>query len=549
MTPEIIARLFPDPLPKISDIEAKYPPRALPDGAKITRIAPSPTGLFHIGNLYAALVAERAAHQSNGIFYIRVEDTDQKRAVDGAMKIVCDALTRYGMRADEGVDANGKDYGPYAPYTQSQRRNIYQAYVKSLVEKNLAYPCFCSADDLDMMRKVQEKTSQRPGYYGKYAKCRSLTDAEIMEKLNAGEKPIIRFKSDGDPEKRMLVHDLFKGDLSMPENDIDQVILKSDGLPSYHFAHVIDDHLMGTTHVTRADEWLSSVTTHLQLFAAMGWNPPQYGHIAPLQKSDNGNKRKLSKRHDPEANIMYFAERGYPAAAIVEYLLNLINAAFEDWRKANPDTPAFDFPLNLNKMSNVAGALFDFVKLHSIAREIVAKMTAGQVYDETLGWAKQYNPDFARRMEKNKSYLIDILNIERNIGAKSRKDLAKWEDVPGEVSYFFDDLFVTTRNEKMTLLAPIVESDVMTIASEFAAVYDTADDKDAWFSKIKQIADKHGFTTDMKAYKTNPSAFKGNVSDVAKILRVLATGSDKSPDLHAIMRILGRQEVMKRLAN
>ncbi|MDD3669632.1 MAG: glutamate--tRNA ligase family protein [Alphaproteobacteria bacterium] len=547
MTPEIIARLFPNPLPSVAEIEAKYPPRRLPEGAKATRIAPSPTGLFHIGNLYAALVAERAAHQSGGIFYIRVEDTDQKRAVDGALKVVCDALAHYGMRADEGVDADGKDYGPYAPYTQSQRRDIYQAYVKSLVEKGLAYPCFCSAEDLDMMRKVQEKNAQRPGYYGKYAKCRGLTDAEILAKLDAGAQPIIRFKSSGDPDRRMVVKDLFKGELNLPENDIDQVILKSDGLPSYHFAHVVDDHLMGTTHVTRADEWLSSVTTHIQMFVAMGWKPPKYGHIAPLQKLDNGNRRKLSKRHDPEANIMYFAERGYPRDAVVEYLLNLINAQFEDWRKANPDTPAFDFPLNMGKMSNVAGALFDFVKLNSISREIVARLTAGQVYDETLAWARQYAPDFARRMADNRRYLIDILDIERHIGAKSRKDLAKWEDVPPEVSYFFDDLFTMTHNEKMTMLAPMDEADVMAVARDFAAAYDPADDKDAWFDKVRRIAGAHGFAADMKAYKASPAAFKGSVADAAKILRVLVTGSDKSPDLHAVMRVLGREAVVRRL--
>lgn len=547
MTPEIIAKLFPNPLPSVAEIEAKYPPRRLPEGAKVTRIAPSPTGLFHIGNLYAALVAERAAHQSGGVFYIRVEDTDQKRAVDGALQVVCDALARYGMHADEGVDADGKDYGPYAPYTQSRRRDMYQAYVKSLVEKGLAYPCFCAPEELGMMRKVQEKNAQRPGYYDKYAKCRALSDAEILAKLNAGALPVIRFKSGGDPEKRIVVKDVFKGELNLPENDIDQVILKSDGLPSYHFAHVVDDHLMGTTHVTRADEWLSSVTTHIQMFIAMGWKPPRYGHIAPLQKLDNGNKRKLSKRHDPEANIMYFAERGYPRDAVIEYLLNLINAQFEDWRKANPDTPAFDFPLNLNKMSNVAGALFDFVKLNSIAREVVAKMTAERVYDETLAWAKHYNPAFATRMESNRDMMIQILDIERNIGAKSRKDLAKWEDVPREVSYFFDDLFTITHNEKMTMLAPLAEADIADIARAFAAAYDPADDKDAWFDKVRRVAADHGFAADMKAYKADPSAFKGSVADVAKVLRVLTTGSDKSPDLHVVMRVLGREAVVRRL--
>lgn len=548
MTPEIINLIFPNPLPTPAEVEARYPRRSLPDGAKVTRVAPSPTGFMHIGGLYAGLLSERVAHQSGGVFYLRVEDTDQKRKVDGAVELIVNSLGRYGIRADEGVDKDGHDFGPYAPYTQSLRKEIYHTFIKSLLEKDLAYPCFCAAEDLDIMRKIQEKTGVRPGYYGKYAKCRNLSDEEVLANLKAGKPFVIRFKSMGDNNKRLVVKDLIKGEMALPENDIDVVIMKSDGLPTYHFAHAVDDHLMGTTHVTRGDEWISSVPLHIQLFVALGWKAPKYAHFAPLQKTENGNKRKLSKRHDPEASIVYFWEKGYPEDALVEYMLNLINASFEDWRRNNPDKPAFDFPVNFNKISNAAGALFDFVKLHSISKEVIARMTAEQVFDATLKWATDYHPILAERLKNNRDYVIRILDIERNIGKKSRKDLAKWEDVEPELTYFFDDLFTTTPADKKALLAPLSDSDVRQIADDFAAVYNPTEDKDTWFTHIKAIAEKHGFATDMKAFKADPTAFKGNVSDVAKILRVLITGRDKTPDLFEIMRILGTDKVRKRLA-
>ncbi len=548
MTPEIIDLIFPNPLPTPAEIEARYPRRNLPEGAKVTRVAPSPTGFMHVGTLYAGLLCERVAHQSGGIFYLRVEDTDQKRKVDGAMELIVKSLDRYGIRADEGVDKDGQDFGAYGPYTQSARRDIYQAYVKSLLEQGLAYPCFCAAEDLDIMRKIQEKTSVRPGYYGKYAKCRNLTDEQILENLKAGKPFVIRFKSSGDNNKRMIIKDLIKGDMALPENDIDVVIMKGDGLPTYHFAHAVDDHLMGTTHVIRGDEWVSSIPLHIQLFVALGWKAPKYAHFAPLQKIDNGNKRKLSKRHDPEASLTYFWEKGYPENALIEYMLNLINASFEDWRRNNPDKPAFDFPVNFTKVSNAAGALFDFVKLNSIAKDVVARMSAEQVYDAVLAWATDYRPTFAERLKANRKYVIRILDIERNIGKKSRKDIVKWDDVEQDIAYFFDDLLTVSPAEKAALLAPLTESDIRLIADEFAAIYQPADDKETWFAHIKAIAEKHGFATDMKAYKENPAAFKGSVSDVAKVLRVLVTGRDKTPDLYEIMRILGADKVRARLA-
>lgn len=548
MTPEIISLIFPNPLPTPAEIEARYPRRNLPEGAKVTRVAPSPTGFMHVGGIYAGLLSERVAHQSGGVFYLRVEDTDQKRKVDGAVDLIINSLARYGIHADEGVAPNGQDFGSYGPYTQSERKEIYQAYIKYLLEQGLAYPCFCATEDLDIMRKIQEKTGVRPGYYGKYAKCRNLTDDQIVENLKAGKPFVIRFRAPGNYDKRMIIKDLIKGDLALPENDIDVVIMKGDGLPTYHFAHAVDDHLMGTTHVTRGDEWVSSVPLHIQLFVALGWKAPKYAHFAPLQKTENGNKRKLSKRHDPEANIMYFWEKGYPESALIEYMLNLINASFEDWRRNNPDKNAFDFPVNFNKISNAAGALFDFVKLHSISKEVVAQMTAAEVYEAVLKWASEYNKPFAERLAANREYVTRILNVERHIGKKSRKDIIKWEDVEHDLAYFFDDLFTTTLEEKLALLKPLSENDIRLIADEFSAVYHPAEDKDTWFGHIKTIAEKHGFATDMKAFKENPSAFRGNVSDVAKVLRVLVTGRDKTPDLYEIMQILGVDRVKARLS-
>lgn len=545
MTPEIIQRLFPEALPDIAEIEAKYPIRQLQAGQKVTRVAPSPTGYLHIGGLYAGLVSERLAHQSEGVFYLRVEDTDQKRLVPEAVDIITKAYNRFGVFIDEGVLPDGTDKGNYGPYTQSKRRLIYLAYAKKLVEEGLAYPCFCSEDDLTVMRRVQEKQSLRPGYYGRFAKCRRLTDEQILENLNAGKPYVLRFKSGGDSEKRLQIKDLMKGALSLPENDLDIVLIKGDGLPMYHFAHAVDDHLMGTTHVIRGDEWLSSVPLHIQLFVALGWKAPKYGHYAPLQKSENGNKRKISKRHDPEANVMFFVEKGYPEVAVIEYLLNLINASFEDWRRANPDKDAFSFQMNFNKISNTGGALFDFQKLNSISKEVIARMSAGQVYDAVLEWAKAYCPSFADRMRHNREYMIRIFDIERNIGKKSRKDFIKWEDIPSDVTYFFDDLLDLSKNKE--LLSNFNVEDIRHIALDFSKIYAVSDDKETWFSKIKLVGEKHGFAGDMKSWRDNPTSFKGSVADVAKILRVLITGRDQTPDLYAIMAILGETVVKSRL--
>ncbi len=546
MTPEIIDLLFPNPLPTIAEIEAKYPARQLEAGQKVTRVAPSPTGFMHVGGIYAALMSERVAHQSGGVFYLRVEDTDQKRKVEGATEVISNSLSRYGIFADEGVDKDGHSYGPYGSYTQSERKEIYQAYAKKLLEEGVAYPCFCVTEDLDLMRKIQEKQSMRPGYYGRFAKCRMLSDDEILAKLKAGEPWVLRFKSPGNNEKRMLIKDLLKGDINMPENDLDIVILKGDGLPTYHFAHAIDDHLMGTTHVIRGDEWVSSVPLHIQLFVALGWKAPKYGHYATLQKLDNGNKRKLSKRHDPEANIVYFWEKGYPEKALIEYLLNLINASFEDWRNKNPDKDAFEYPMSFNKISNTAGALFDFQKLHSISKEVVARMTADEVYVAVLNWAKEYNAPFAEKLQNNKDYVIAILNIERNIGKKSRKDLIKWEDVESDISYFFND-WQKPELDSFKDELPLNSDEMRQIGADFKAIYNKNDDKDIWFKKVQEVAGKHGFATDTKSYKASPESYKGSIIDIANVLRVLVTGRTKSPDLYQIMQIMSDELLSSRI--
>lgn len=541
MTPEIIDLMFPNALPTVEEIEVKYPPRQLPQGAIVSRVAPSPTGKMHIGTLYQGLLADRLAHQSGGVFFLRLEDTDQLRQVEGAADLIRSAFSRYHLILDEGVTNKG-DIGNYGPYTQSARKHIYQAYAKEWLKKGLAYPCFCSSEEVDMVRKIQEKQGLRPGYYGRYAKCRELTDEEILQHLKDGKEWVLRLKSPGHYDNRIVVDDLLKGKLSMPENDMDIVILKRDGLPTYHFAHLIDDHLMGTTLVSRGDEWLASLPLHLQLFQLAGWQAPNYAHVAPLQKLDNGNRRKLSKRHDPEASITYFWETGYPEEAQLEYMLNLLNASFEDWRKQNPEKSLFDFPLNFQKVSNMAGALFDFVKLNSIAKEVVARMNAEQVYDKVLTWAKEYKPDFATLLENNREKCIAIFNIERGIGAKSRKDLFKWEDAEKETAFFFNRPVYDE-----TALAPLAQEDIQKVAADFAPLYDPDDDNQAWFAKVKQVAEQNGFATDMKAYKANPSGYKGSVADVAKILRVAITGRTQSPDLCSIMRILGKEEVSERL--
>lgn len=520
--------------------ENKYPVRNLKEGAKVTRFAPSPTGFLHFGNLYTMLVAYRTAKNSGGIFYVRVEDTDQKRKVEGAVEVMLKSLASYGIEPDEGVIGENQEKGEYGPYYQSRRKDIYQAFAKDLVKKGLAYPCFCTAEELDEMRALQENEPQK-GYWGKWAKCRNLTFDEIQEKINDGAEWTLRLKSPGTPEGKCRFDDAIKGKIEMPENIQDVVLLKSDGIPTYHFAHAVDDHLMRTTHVIRGDEWISSTPIHLQLFRVLGFKPPKYVHVATIMKEENGGKRKLSKRKDPEAAVTYYAQQGYPKDSVNEYILTLANSNFEDWRRANQTAPIEDFPLNFKKMS-VSGALFDIVKLTDVSKNVISKMNAQKVFDLSYQWAKEYNTDLATLYEHDKDRAKAILNIDRE-NKKPRKDIAKWSDIPDYISYMFDETFVPcydlTGNATPLLAVRVLE--------KYVDIVNLNDAKDEWFGRIKDMCESVGCTPNVKEYKANPESFDGHVGDVSTIIRVALTGRTNTPDLYAITALLGEKTVKERL--
>ncbi len=543
MKKEILDLVFPNRLPSIDDIEKKYPSRCLVEGEKVTRTAPSPTGLMHVGTLWQALINERLAHQSKGTFIVRIEDTDQKRLVDDAVNLILKAFDNYALNNDEGPVLNKKELGAYGPYFQSERRDIYQAYVRKLLNEDKAYLCFCTEEENKQIHDMQSKANIRPGYYGTFAKCRKRTEDDVLSRLQRGDKFVVRFKSPGYYTHKIVVEDVIRGKREFPENDLDIVIMKADGLPTYHFAHLIDDHLMGTTHVIRGDEWLSSYPLHIQLFQTMGWKAPKYVHTPTIQKLDeNGNRRKLSKRLDPEASVGYFAQVGYPKEAVLEYLLNLANSNFEDWRRQNSTASYREFPFSLKKL-NVSGALFDFVKLDSISRDKIGQMQAHEIYEKTLEWASVYDDNFAKRLIENLDYMYSILNIEREGVKKVRKDIVKWSDVKNEVSYFFDDLFLMN----MDIISSFKIDEIHNILGAFIESYSSDDTKDIWFDKIKQIAGRFGFATDIRAYNENPTNFNGSVADVAKIIRIVVTGREQSPDLWAIMNVMGKERVIRRL--
>lgn len=545
---KIIEKLFPEKLPTTNEVAKRYPARRLEKGAMITRIAPSPTGFIHIGGLYAALISERLAHQTNGVFYLRIEDTDKKREVQGASSLIISALDHYGIERDEGETSSGLEVGEYGPYKQSERVEIYKTYVKSLVERGLAYPCFDSNEELEEMRKVQIEQGVRSGYYKQWAKWRGKSDHEILHALEKGGKFVIRFKSDGNFDNKVIVHDALLGKRELSENDQDIVILKSDDLPTYHMAHVVDDHLMGTTHVIRGNEWLSSLPLHLQLFDAMGWEPPKYGHIFPIQKMEGSSKRKLSKRKDVEANIAFYEEQGYPKNAVIEYLLNLANSNFEDWRKANPDKNNDEFPLTLEKLASSNGPLFNIVKLNNTSKGIIAKYSAGEVYKRVYDWAKKYDIEFAKIIDENSDYTKRIFSIERNDDGKARKDLSKWSDVKKEIEYFFDQNFLLTKKDVVSLLPGIDIDDIKSIIDSYKKTFNGNNSKEEWFAKIKEIAQTYGYAENAKELKKSPEKYKGSVADVAKIFRVLLTGETQTPDLYSIIQTMGLERVSKRLS-
>lgn len=539
---ELADLIFPE-AKEISYYEEKYKKRNLPEGAIVTRFAPSPTGFVHLGSLYQVVIAKKMANQTDGVFFLRVEDTDQKREVENGVTGIIESLKDFGLTPDEGMINETEEIGEYGPYKQSLRKDIYQAYAKYLLEQGKAYPCFATPEELDEMRAKQEAAKIRPGYYGVWAKYRNLSNEEAGERINKGDPYIIRLKSEGREDRKIKHHDVIKGNVDFPENDQDIVIIKADGLPTYHFAHAVDDHLMGTTHVIRGDEWLSSVPLHLQLFQTLGFKAPKYAHIAPIMKEDNGGKRKLSKRKDPEAAVSYYTEIGVPKEAVIEYLLNIANSNFETWRKQNKDANIEEFKLELNKMS-VSGALFDMVKILDIAKTVISKYTAKQVYEEARKWAEIYDKELVTLLE-NKEYALKVLGIERG-NVKPRKDIAKWEDVKENIEYMYDEKFLAKEQnyeyQKVTDKEWIKK--IITLYME--KYYDENDDKQAWFDKIKDLSEEIGFAREVKEWKANPEKWPGHVGDISTVLRVGLTSKSNTPDLYEIMQVLGKESILKR---
>ena len=534
--------IFPD-INGIEYYEKKYPKRNLKEGAIVTRVAPSPTGNVHIGTLYQGFVAKKVAKQTEGVFFLRIEDTDQKREVENGINQIISAFSNFGIVPDEGMISETEEKGEYGPYKQSKRKEIYQAYAKYLIEQGKAYPCFCSAEEIEQMRQKQEQAKIRPGYYGVWAKCRKLSIEEMSEKIKSGEKYIIRFKSSGREDRKIKHHDVIKGNVDFPENDQDIVIIKADGLPTYHFAHAVDDHLMGTTHVIRGDEWLSSVPLHLQLFHELGWKPPKYVHIAPIMKNDNGNKRKLSKRKDPEAAVSYYAEEGIPQEAVKEYLLNIANSNFENWRRTNQDKSIDEFELQLNKMS-VSGALFDMVKLLDVGKNVISKYSSEKVYEEAYNWAKKYDEELLELLQ-DKEYSLKIFSIERG-NKKPRKDIAKWSDVKNSIIYMFDEKFFSKKQDYQYQIINNKEDINKILNLYIEKYYNQEDDKQTWFDKIKELSGELGYAKEVKEFKANPEKYKAHVGDVSTVLRVALTARTNTPDMYEIMRVLGKESIKKR---
>lgn len=520
-------------------LEKIYPKRDLPEGAYVTRFAPSPTGFIHIGGLFTALVNERLAHQSGGKIFLRIEDTDKKREQEDGINEIITGLAAFGINFDEGKTLDGTEKGNYGPYVQSHRAEIYQSFCKALVLKGYAYPCFCTEEDLSEIRKVQEEKKVLPGYHTEYAKCRSLTYEEIEENIKAGKPYVVRLKSPGKIGGRVKYKDVVKGDIEMDENVADIVLLKTDGIPTYHFAHACDDTLMGTTHVVRSDEWVPSVNIHLQLFYCLGLKAPKYCHISPIMKEDNGGKRKLSKRKDPEAAVSYFTEEGYPKEAVLEYLLTLANSQYEDWRKQNKTADLHDYKFAMKNMSK-SGALFDLIKLNNVSGEVISRFPAEKLYEYVLEWANEFDKEFAEKLIANKDKAVTFFGVDRS-GNKPRKDITQWKGVAKYMDYIFSDVFECEKIEN------IAAEDQKAVLAKYATVFDVNHTKDEWFATMKSICEELGFSPDVKAYKADPSAFKGHVGDISTIVRVALTGRKNTPDLYSIMAILGTDEIKARL--
>ena len=540
---ELAALLLPNVEHTREYYEELYPERNLPEGAMVTRYAPSPTGFVHMGAIYTSYINTKMAHQSDGIFFLRIEDTDQAREVENGVENILRDLDDFGIIPDEGVTLDGEK-GSYGPYIQSKRKDIYQAFARDLIEKGLAYPCFLSKEEMDEIRDSQERVKARIGIYGEWARSRYLTTEQILEKINAGIPYIIRIKSNGNFNHKITIKDCVKGNIEMPENDIDTVIIKSDGLPTYHFAHAVDDYLMHTTHVIRGDEWVSSLPVHIELFKLLGVKPPKYAHIAPISKLENGNHRKLSKRKDPEAAVSYYSQLGIPKEAVKIYLATVANSNFERWFEANPNADINDFKMEFSKMSK-SDSLFDQEKLYNISRNYISKLPATKVYESALEYASKYDSELEELLKKHKDFSIALYNIERE-RKKPRKDYVMYSDIKNQTWYMYDELYNPEKVEYEFGRIHDPEEIKKILSLYLEKYYVETDDESTWFNRMKELSEELGYASDMKAYRENPDAYKGNVADVSIVLRVALTSKAQTPNLYDLMKLLGRERMTKR---
>ncbi|MBR3230262.1 MAG: glutamate--tRNA ligase [Bacilli bacterium] len=521
--------------------EKKYPKRNLKDGAMVTRLAPSPTGFVHLGSLDVGFVDRVMASQSDGVCYLRIEDTDTKRTVENGINEIIESLDKFGINFDEGVTKDG-EIGEYGPYIQSKREDIYKAFAKKLIIEDKAYPCFCSHEDVEHIKEVQTKNKEQIGYYGRWAKCRKLTMEDVKEKVNNGESYIIRLKSRGNPNHRVKFRDEIVGKMEIPQNNLDIPIIKSDGLPTYHFAHAVDDHLMGTTHVIRGEEWLASLDKHIDLFENLGFELPKYAHISTLMVDDNGTRRKLSKRKDPWAAVSYYHKQGIPNEALVLYMATITNSNFEMWMNQNKDKSYKDFEFSFNKMPK-GGTMYDYDKIINISKNFISTLKAEDVYNRALEYALEYDKELYDLLIKYKDYSIGVFNIERE-QKKPRKDIATFSDVREQVWYMYDELYKPSNYEWQKVTD---KDEIINVVSAYLDKYDSNDDKDTWFNKMKEVASTLGYAGEMKLYKENPDIYKGSIADFSTILRVTLTSKSNTPDLYEIMRLLGKDKMKKRL--
>ncbi len=543
---ELADLIYPNITKTPEDYEKIYPERNLKEGAVVSRFAPSPTGFVHMGSLLTTLIERKIPDETDGVFYLRIEDTDQKRSVENGIQGIVNDLKNFDIKIDEGVVGENEQIGNYGPYIQSQRKEIYECYAKSLIERGLAYPCFCTPEEIEETRKIQELNKERIGYYGSFAKCRNMSNEERAERIKNGEHYIIRLKSPGDYEKKVVFNDLVRGKIIFPENDLDVVLIKSDGLPIYHFAHAIDDHLMRTTHVLRGEEWVSSVPVHIQLFDILGFKLPQYAHLGLVMKIDEetGAKRKLSKRKDKEAAVSYYHNMGIPVEAVKLYLMTIGNSNFEEWLNQNPNASLNDFKFNFKKMS-ASGSLFDLEKLVNISRNYISRLSKEEVYDKEIAWAKEFDPDFAALLEKHKEYALEMFNIER-CQKKPRKDYANFKEIKSYTWYMFDELFTGDISYEFQAINDMEEIKKI-LKLYLDKYYNENDDEQTWFERLKDLSMELGYAREVKEYKENPDKYKGHVGDISMVLRVAMTSKAMTPNLYQIMKLFGKERVIKRL--